>query len=63
MAIDERWPVPPFWWENVVKPGIRDLALSREKEKINVQRRKKSGTVQKTGTKRKYNEKTNINAI
>ena len=37
---------PPFWWENVVKPGIRDLALSREKEKINVRRRKKLAALQ-----------------
>ena len=29
---------PVFWWENVVKPGIRTLAITREKE-INKQRR------------------------
>ena len=31
---------PTFWWENVVKPDIKAIALSREKE-INVQRRRK----------------------
>ena len=29
---------PIFWWENVVKPGIKSLAIAREKE-INKQRR------------------------
>ena len=29
---------PVFWWENVVKPGIKSLAIKREKE-INKQRR------------------------
>ena len=36
---------PTFWWENVVKPDIKAIALSREKE-INVQRRRKIAALQ-----------------
>ena len=36
---------PTFWWENVVKPEIKALALSREKE-INLQRRRKLAALQ-----------------
>ena len=36
---------PTFWWENVVKPGIKSLAISREKE-INMQRRRKLAALQ-----------------
>ena len=36
---------PTFWWENIVKPGIKDIALSREKE-INEQRRRKIAALQ-----------------
>ena len=36
---------PTFWWENIVKPGIKDIALSREKE-INGQRRRKLAALQ-----------------
>ena len=36
---------PTFWWENIVKPGIKYIALSREKE-INRQRRRKLAALQ-----------------
>ena len=36
---------PTFWWENVVKPEIKALALSREKE-INMKRRRKLAALQ-----------------
>ena len=36
---------PTFWWEEVVKKGIKDLALSREKE-LNLQRRRKLAGLQ-----------------
>ena len=36
---------PTFWWEHVVKPGIKALALSREKE-INLKRRRKLAALQ-----------------
>ena len=36
---------PTFWWENVVKPGIKALALSREKE-INLHRRRRLAALQ-----------------
>ena len=36
---------PTFWWENIVKPGIKEIALSREKE-INGQRRRKIAALQ-----------------
>ena len=36
---------PTFWWENVVKPGIKEQALMREKE-INKERRRKIAALQ-----------------
>ena len=36
---------PTFWWEHVVKPGIKALALSREKES-NLKRRRKLAALQ-----------------
>ena len=36
---------PTFWWENIVKPGIKSIALSREKE-INEKRRRKLAALQ-----------------
>ena len=36
---------PTFWWENVVKPGIKEQALTREKE-INKERRRKIAALQ-----------------
>ena len=36
---------PIFWWEEVVKPGIRSIALSRERE-LNAQRRRKIAALQ-----------------
>ena len=36
---------PIFWWEEVVKPGIRSIALSRERE-MNAQRRRKIAALQ-----------------
>ena len=36
---------PTFWWDHVVKPGIKEIALSREKE-INMHRRRKIAALQ-----------------
>ena len=36
---------PTFWWENIVKPGIKSIALSREKD-INEKRRRKLAALQ-----------------
>ena len=36
---------PTFWWDKVVKPGIKDIALLREKE-INMHRRRKLAALQ-----------------